>query len=280
MAGQQEQNPADGLLYNWIPPGEFKMGCSQTDSECSADESPQLWRVRISNGFWLGRTEVTVEAWQKVMGLMPDPALFLGKDLNPGWNGKSMPVVNVNWTDAGRYCEAVSGRLPTEAEWEYAARAGSDEARFGRVQEVAWFASNSGDQWLEAESLRGDAHAQALATNGNRPHDAGLLSSNSWGLTDMLGNAAEWVADDYGDRTYEALAEQRARPGASSTIVLDPLHTTGLSSGTQKVARGGSWFQPARSVRSSSRLGIAGDTRSTEIGFRCVWNKPPKAPGQ
>jgi formylglycine-generating enzyme required for sulfatase activity len=274
--GARETHPVDGLSYSWVPPGEFRMGCSQTDSECNADESPQLWDVRISNGFWLGNTEVTVEAWRKVMGQMPGAALFLGRDLNPGWSGTNMPVVNVTWGEAVRYCEAVSGRLPTEAEWEYAARAGGTEARYGKVHEVAWFAGNSGAQWLETESIRGDAYSQALATNGNRPHEVDGLSSNPWGLADMLGNVGEWVTDDYGDRTYAALAEQRARPGAAAKIV-DPLHTTGLSSGNQKVVRGGSWFQPARSVRASNRLAMAADSRSTDIGFRCVWNRPAGA---
>jgi hypothetical protein len=97
-------NPKDGLSYVLIPPGKFTMGCSVGDSECISDEKPPH-EVHISKGFWLGQTEVTQAAWKKFM--KSNPSRFKGDEL---------PVENVNWHHAVKYCEAIGGRLPTEAE--------------------------------------------------------------------------------------------------------------------------------------------------------------------
>jgi len=162
-----QTNPKDGLTYVWIPPpasGTFLMGCSPGDAECYPDEKlPHA--EQIANGFWLGQTEVTQAAWKKVNG----------GDSPSHFKGDQLPVENVNWNQAGAYCKAIGGRLPTEKEWEYAARAGTTGARYGSLDGIAW---NSGD-------------------SRNTTHPVSLKPPNAFGLYDMLGNVWEWVADDW-----------------------------------------------------------------------------------
>src|SRR6266849_1919164 len=112
-------NPMNGQTYVWIPPGEFTMGCSEADSECTDDEKP-THPVSIDKGFWLGQTEVTLAAYRKY-------ADRHGATVPEG--AGDMPATEVSWAEAKTYCAAVGGRLPTEAEWEYAARAGKRRRR-------------------------------------------------------------------------------------------------------------------------------------------------------
>jgi formylglycine-generating enzyme required for sulfatase activity len=157
-------NPLDGLTYVWIPPGAFQMGCSRGGAECFDWEQPAR-ETHIVKGFWIGETEVTQTAYERVMGANPSH-----------FRGANLPVDQVGWTDARQYCESVGMRLPTEAEWEYAARGGSSESRYGPLDRIAWLDPNSNDQ----------------------THDAGLKQPNGFGLYDMLGNVWEWVEDAWG----------------------------------------------------------------------------------
>jgi formylglycine-generating enzyme len=118
-------NPKDGLSYVRIEPGEFWMGATPGDTEAEADEKPRH-RVRITKGFWLSVTPVTVAAYKRFVGersqfKMPPPP-----DFNPDWSKPDHPIVRVSWDEAKAYCEWTGGRLPTEAQWEYAARGGQD----------------------------------------------------------------------------------------------------------------------------------------------------------
>jgi len=219
LAGATKVNPKDGLTYAWIPPGTFLMGCSPGDSECDPDEIP-AHEVTLTKGFWMGQTPVTQQAWQRVTG--QNPSYFKGANL---------PVETVSWDEAQTYCQAIGGRLPTEAEWEYAARAGSPAARYGNLDEIAWYSENS----------------------GGKTHEVAQKLANAFGLYDMLGNVWQWTADWYGD--YQ--------PGARS----DPF---GPASGQFRTLRGGSWYFIPRFVRASVRGGNVPGGRSNGIGVRCV----------
>lgn len=156
-------NPRDGLSYVWIPPGTFAMGCSPADAQCFEWE-PAAHQVRIEKGFWIGQTEVTQQAYSAVMGTNPSR-----------YKGPHLPVDQVNWFNARRYCEAVGLRLPTEAEWEYAARGGGTAARYSSLDSIAWYDPNSKDQ----------------------THPVAEKEANDFGLYDALGNVWEWVQDSY-----------------------------------------------------------------------------------
>jgi formylglycine-generating enzyme required for sulfatase activity len=164
---QERVNPKDGLTYVWIPAGAFQMGCSPGDNECDDDEQPAK-QVTIAKGFWLGESEVPQAAYEKVTGKNPS-------HFGSYFRGGDRPVEEVTWDEAGAYCRAVGGRLPAEAEWEYAARAGTKGARYGELDRVAWYEHNS-----------------AASTHPVKQKDP-----NAWGLYDMLGNVLEWVEDPY-----------------------------------------------------------------------------------
>jgi formylglycine-generating enzyme required for sulfatase activity len=237
------------------------MGCSPGDTECAHDEKPPH-QVTITKGFWLGQTEVTGGAYKHFAGatgrqMPPEPDLD-GRALNQGWGNDAMPIVNVSWDDAQAYCSWAGGRLPTEAEWEYAARAGSTAARYGVLDEIAWYADNSGRQRLDSERIWKEDHAnfaKRLDENGNAMHEVGQKRANGLGLFDMLGSVAEWVNDWYDEKYYQSSPSQ------------DP---AGPASGQMRVVRGGSWAGGPRLVRVSNRNRLNPANRNVYIGFRCA----------
>ena len=216
----------DGIEFVWVPAGEFRMG--STSSDAYSNERP-VTRVRITRGFWLGKHEVTQAQWQGVMG--SNPSRFQEC-------GGRCPVERVSWEEMQEFIGRLNGqggrevyRLPTGAEWEYAARAGRAGDRYGNVDAIAWYDGNSGD----------------------RTHPVGGKSANAWGLHDMLGNVWEWVQDRYGEY-----------PGGAVT---DP---RGPRSGSYRVLRGGSWFNRAWNARASNRNHDDPGVRNNDLGFRLL----------
>ena len=132
-----------------------------------------------------------------------------------------MPIVDVTWDDAQAYCSWAGGRLPTEAEWEYAARAGSTAARYGDLDEIAWYADNSGRQRLDSDRIWNEDranYAKRLNENGNGMHEVGQKRANGFGLYDMLGNVWEWVNDWYDENYYQNSPSQDPAGPASGQV--------------------------------------------------------------
>ena len=259
--GDSKVNPIDGQKYMWIPPGTFMMGCSPGDGECFDDEKP-AHEVTLSKGFWMGQTTVTVEAWKRYARAtgrpMPPEKDDLGRLLNGAAGNDSLPVVGVTWDEAGGYCGWAGMRLPTEAEWEYAARAGTTGARYGGLDEIAWYGDNSGRQRIDSTALwnaDSKSYKQKLFDNGNGPKPVGQKQPNAYGLYDMLGNVLQWTADWYGEKYYSAGEKQ------------DP---SGPPGGTERTLRGGSWGYVPWVVRVSDRGRFEPGDRYNDIGFRCV----------
>jgi formylglycine-generating enzyme required for sulfatase activity len=218
--GNFKVNPKDGLKYVWIPPGSFNMGCSPGDTDCHSDEKTSHM-VTLTKGFYLGQTPVTKSAYKRVTGT--DPKYV---------TGPRGPVVG-GWTEADGYCKAIGGRLPTEAEWEYAARAGTTGSRYGDLDKIAWYEANS-----------------------KGFHDVGQKRANEWGLFDMLGNVAQWVADWYNECYY-----------LTNNNWQDPI---GPPEGGGKVVRGFSWVGGPRSMRVSLRNWHPSTESFVFDGFRCA----------
>ena len=216
-----------------IPAGEFLMGSPESDKDAAPNEKPQH-RVRITKPFYLGKRLVTQEQWEAVMG--DDPSRF---------EGPENPVENVSWDDCQRFLgklnerfgvEAGRFQLPTEAQWEYACRAGS-RSRY-------WFGEDEGQL---------DKCAWCEKNSGGRTHPVGEKRPNAWGLYDMSGNVWEWCAD-WWDSDYYA-----------HSPVDDP---SGPATGSGRLGRGGGWNRPAGFCRSAHRGHGGHGYRSDNLGLR------------
>jgi len=240
--GQNRENPKDRLAYVWIPSGTFKMGCVRADTDCMPDEKPQH-EVKITNGFWMTRTEATTGAYQRFTsdtGHREPPKTLT----NPKLAGTDLPVTKVTWDDAKAYCEWAGGRLPTEAEWEYSARGGKAELKF------PW--GNTFDSKL-ANSFKTDPKLKRpfIETVPVRK----LGSGNGFDLFDMVGNAREWTADFY-SATYSSAGQ-----------LTDP---AGPNEGKDRVVRGGDYSYPEKDLRLSARDHADPAKQGNATGFRCV----------
>ena len=218
-AGDVKTNPVDKQRYVWIPPGTIETGCSAGDKECFEDEYPRR-KITLTNGFWLGETEVTQTAWSILVNY--NPSIFQSPD---------RPVEMTTWEDANFFCSEIGGRLPTEAEWEYAARAGSTTARYGNIDEIAWYWNNS----------------------DFKSHPVRQKKPNAFGLYDMLGNVVEW--------TYTWYTVQ---------LNQETINPTGPSSAEYKSLRGGGFWDNPNLIRFSYRRRFETGDYDYNIGFRCV----------
>lgn len=268
-------NPKDEQLYVWVPPGTFNMGCSPGDMRCQdlkpfANEKP-YHRVVISRGFWMGQTEIAVQAFRKYAQATgrkrPEELVLAAPDRfrNEGFpKGDDYPTAYVTWEDAVNYCDWAGGRLPTEAEWEYAALAGSTGAKYGNLDDIAWYANNSGRSMINSSELHDrQLRNQQLKDNENDNHPVGRKAPNDFGLYDMLGNVSEYCADWYGEKYYMVSNER------------DP---KGPTDGEFRVIRGGGYRNRPLSVRVSHRSYMLPNHRFNVIGFRCVLDTIPNPP--
>jgi formylglycine-generating enzyme required for sulfatase activity len=239
----------------WIVPGAFTMGSPDSETGRNGDEGPQT-AVTISQGFWLGKTPVTQGQYQALMG--SNPSKFANV-------GAVAPVEQVSWDDAMAFCRKLTDQeraaghlpknliftLPTEAQWEYACRAGTTDARYGNLDDIAWYGGNSGNTDRSGVQLMGGYAVNFSGKSVIGTHPVAQMQPNAWGLYDMLGNVWEWCSDWYG-----------AYPGGNVT---DPV---GAPSGPYRVDRGGSWYSGAARCRSAARSGGDPDYRYFCIGFR------------
>ena len=211
-----------------VPAGTFTMGCSPGDANCLADESP-AHQVTLTNAFYMGKTEVTQAQWQATMGI--NPSYFFGQPNNP--------VERVSWNTIQSFNSANGLRLPTEAEWEYACRAATTTARYGVLNDIAWYNGNAD----------GTTHAVGAFLSPKLP--------NALGLYDTIGNVWEWCQDWYGPY--------------SSASVSNP---TGPATGSVRLERGGCWRGTLDHIRASRRDYDPpnSDSIGNNVGFRAVRN--------
>ena len=271
----------------WIPPGTFIMGSPDSESGRKPDESPRA-EVTLTKGYWLGKTEVTIGQWKAVMGetlkehvikMLNDETIydFSGQkkklrefmNFNPNDPDRimanendSIPMYFVSWDDAMEFCNKLNATeklqagyryiLPTEAQWEYAYRAGTTSPTFagsiimqGRMapslDSIAWYNGNSAVNYA----------GKKLGNSGAGPRNAGEKKPNAWGLQDMPGNIWEWCRDWYGPY-----------PGGK---LIDPV---GPATGMARINRGGSWGSGANDSRSANRAKNPQPEKSAFRGFR------------
>lgn len=232
--------------FRWCPAGEFQMGSNPHFVDQYGDLAVAPHRVQLTRGFWLAETEVTRGQYDNVVGSIPSPtwAATRGPDM------KQFPVENVSWHDAAEFCKRLSARLPgntfrlpTEAEWEYACRAGDTTPRYGEIEDIAWVFANT------------DEHTSG--STGHRP--VGQKQPNAWGLHDMFGNVSEWCADWSGP--------------AATELSIDP---TGPKFGSRRVFRGDDCLADATFMRedgqcmAASRNSAQPEAKSRTRGFRVI----------
>ncbi len=267
VPGRPWEIPHLGLKLVWIEPGTFLMGYEDKDeidyeSEFESDMEP-LTKVTLTQAFWLGRTSVTQGQYEAVMETNPSHFKDAGKDA---------PVEQVSWDDAMTFCkkltalERAAGRLlmgweftlPTEAQWEYACRAGSTGDYAGDLDAMAWYSENS----------------------GKTTHRVGTKQPNAWGLYDMHGNVRNWCLGWYGRYPGGSVTDPVGRPSGSIRIIrgipcfdsVDPSRW-GARSSLLRIIRGSPWFEPASVSRSATRTKVSKpDFRHKSVGFRLALN--------
>ncbi len=226
VAGTVWTEPKTGMEFAWMPAGCFEMGGDEDSTELP------IHKVCVK-GFWIGRTEVTQSQYQQIMGKNPSE-----------FQGANRPVENITWSEASDFAEemnAVTGnkiKLPTEAQWEYACRAGGEHEKYcgagGRPERMAWYEGNSGKQ----------------------THPVAQLAANDWGLYDMSGNVYEYTQDCF-QFTYEGAPTDGSAWKAGEC--------------KRRTVRGGYWLNDALGVRAAYRRApLQMDKAESHLGFRVV----------
>ena len=286
-------NPADGLIYIFIPPGEFWMGCVPADTDCHDGEKPRH-RVTLTKGYWIGQTEVTVGAFRRFVEQTGHRASSTETDKGRmylvtrnedgsrwlwikglGWQtpirasqkaADDWPVVQVSWRDADTYCRWAGGRLPTSAQWERAARGGREgeihpwgnapTPQVGGVLHANGPSAETKRMFPTMQTFDGYSDGYAILA------PVAQFAPNPYGLYDMAGNVYEWVNDWFDLDFYErspATDPTGPRKGESDE-------------GDNKVMRGGAWnYYPSHHRNSFvGTLGGEDDFWTSSLGFRCV----------
>ena len=239
VAGPLTLDLGNGVTMDfvYVPPGRITMGSPDSEAQRSNDETQH--EVTITKGFHLGKYEVTQAQYEAVVGANPS----IRKEAN-------RPVENVSWNDATEFCNRMTQktgrqiRLPTEAEWEYACRAGTTMPfHFGAT--ISTDQVNYNGNYPYAGGRKG-AYRQKTT-------DVGSFPANAWGLHDMHGNVWEWCSDWYGAYPTGPVSD-----------------STGPANGTFRVVRGGSWYDLGHGCRSASRRRYAPPSRDSSFGFRAL----------
>jgi formylglycine-generating enzyme required for sulfatase activity len=257
-AGFQQTNSIDGAILVYVPGGEFVMGSNPNEPYFWGAESPK--HTVFLDSFWIYQTEVTNQMYRLCVqagkcSLPSDLSSTLYPDYfnNPQYD--DYPVINVNFNQAQVYCQWAGGRLPTEAEWEKAAR-GSDgrlfpwgnqelQANYANFCDINCALADNPEQEVSLDDGYGD-----VAPVGSFPAGA-----SPYGIYDMAGNVLEWVQDWMNQSYYSSSPYENPR---------------GPASGTRRVIRGGSWWSGRAGLRTSARASWSPDKFSSMIGFRCA----------
>lgn len=241
------------FAFRYCPAGTFEMGSPESEEERDPDET--LHDVTITRGFWILETPVTQRMYEAVIGENPSAFSATGKSAKDvvGLDTSNFPVETVSWFDANAFCEKLNAlnvvpeeltfRLPTEAEWEYACRAGT--------QTPFPFGSSLNGVEANCDGSRPYGGANPGPCLG-RPSAVGAYGANAWGLIDMCGNVWEWCADWYGG-TYDTPS---------------PIDPTGPTTGDERVMRGPGWCSPAQNCRAAKRCNEDPANRHFFCGFR------------
>jgi formylglycine-generating enzyme required for sulfatase activity len=251
-----EEREVAGVWLCWCPPGKFKMGSPPDELERRSDEAQV--EVTLTKGFWMGKYAVTQGQWQRVVGKLPG-------DLTPaGGEGDDFPVYNVNYTEVEAFCVKLTElgrqssdlpadwefRLPTEAQREYACRAGTTSATaFG--QQLSSKQSN-----FQGKPYNGAEQGPSL----NRATKVGSYPANAWGLHDMQGNVCEWCRDWYHPKL----------PGGTDPDLSSIKGPTNRDGTCSRVRRGGAWCDDGWAHRSAFRQRFEPERKYDHIGFRVV----------
>ena len=308
-AGERMVKTVNGIEYafRWCPAGEFLMGSPEDEPGRIYDEKQHS--VTLTQGFWMLETEVTQAMWESVMGttleeqaqkMLHDDTEYdfggeIGKrtlrdlfgfqrDEDPAkilvGAGADRPMYYVSWTECEEFCRKLSSKLgmtvslPTEAQWEYACRAGSETAlpngpieilglwNAPALDPIAWYGGNSAQDFTGTSRFNSSSFSEMQYPGGPcGVHPVRKKEANAWGLRDMIGNVCEWCQDRYDEDYY------------TESPTSDPCNLDS-SSGSLRVFRGGSWSCYAQFCRSASRNGSTPDRRDGALGFRPVLASP------